>query len=252
MDSIPAVPGLLSIERHEEVALVTLRRPERRNALSIELRLELADAFGHLSRDGEVGCVVLTGAGAAFCSGMDTTQFGGDLEHRKQLVATSTVAFEAVGGCRRPIVAAINGPAIAGGFALALLCDLRIASASAIFGYPELPRGIPPSYAAARAVLPATVAQVLSLTGQLVKAEEAQRMGIVREVVEGDVVARGLELGQRIAGLPRKAVLETKRRTLLERRHLWGFLFEDEERVFRRALLGPEAVTAPKENGEAA
>ena len=252
MDSILRVAGLLSIERHDEVALVTLRRPERRNALSIELRLELADAFGHLSRDDEVGCVVLTGAGSAFCSGMDTTQFGGDLEHRKQLVETSTVAFEAVGECRRPIVAAINGPAIAGGFALALLCDLRIASSTAIFGYPELPRGIPPSYAAARAVLPATVAQELCLTGQLVEAEQAQRMGIVREVVEDDVVGRGLELAQRIAGLPRKAVLETKRRTLLERRHLWGFLFEDEERVFRRALLGPEAVTGPKENGEAA
>ena len=105
---------------------------------------------------------------------------------------------------------------------------------------------------AARAVLPATVAQELCLTGQLVEAEQAQRMGIVREVVEDDVVGRGLELAQRIAGLPRKAVLETKRRTLLERRHLWGFLFEDEQRVFRRALLGPEAVTGPKENGEAA
>jgi enoyl-CoA hydratase/carnithine racemase len=246
------VAGLLSIERHEEVALVTLRRPEKRNALSIELRLELADAFGRLSGDGGVGCVVLTGAGTAFCSGMDTTQFGGDLEHRKQLVETSTIAFEAVGECRRPIVAAINGPAIAGGFALALLCDLRIASSSAIFGYPELPRGIPPSYAAARAVLPATVAQELCLTGRLVKAEEAQKMGIVREVAEGDVVARGLELGQRIADLPRKAVLETKRRTLLERRHLWGFLFEDEQRVFRRALLGPEAASDSEENGEAA
>ena len=101
-------------------------------------------------------------------------------------------------------------------------------------------------------MLPATVAQELCLTGELVKAEEAQRMGIVREVVEGDVVARGLELGQRIAGLPRKAVLETKRRTLLERRHLWGFLFEDEQRVFRRALLGPDAVSDAEENGEAA
>jgi enoyl-CoA hydratase len=246
------VAGLLSIERHREVALVTLRRPERRNALSIELRIEVADAFGRLSGDADVGCVVLTGAGAAFCSGMDTTQFGGDLEHRKRLVETSTVAFEAVGGCRRPIVAAVNGPAIAGGFALALLCDLRIASTSATFGYPELPRGIPPSYAAARAVLPATVAQELCLTGQVVKAEEAQKLGIVREVVDGDVVARGLELGQRIADLPRKAVLETKRRTLLERRHLWGFLFEDEQRVFRRALLGPDAVPSSKENGEAA
>jgi enoyl-CoA hydratase len=244
------VAGLLSIEHQDEIALVTLRRPEKRNALSIELRLELAESFARLSEDDAVGCVVLTGAGSAFCSGMDTTQFGGTLEHRRQLVETSTVAFEAVGGCRRPIVAAINGPAIAGGFALALLCDLRIASSAGVFGYPELPRGIPPSYAAARAVLPATVAQELCLTGRLVRADEAQRLGIVRETVNGDVVARGLELARRIAGLPRKAVLETKRRTMLERRHLWGFLFEDEQRVFRRALLGSEAAT--EENGEAA
>jgi enoyl-CoA hydratase len=243
--------GLLSIERRGEVALVTLRRPEKRNALSIELRLEIADAFGHLSEDADVGCIVLTGAGPAFCSGMDTDQFGGDLEHRRQLVETSTVAFEAIGECRRPIVAAVNGPALAGGFALSLLCDMRIAAPTAVFGYPELPRGIPPSYAAARAVLPATVAQDLCLTGRLVKADEAQKLGIVREVVRGDLGRRALELAERIAGLPRKAILETKRRTLLERRHLWGFLFDDEQRVFRRALMG-DADEEPEQNGAAA
>jgi enoyl-CoA hydratase/carnithine racemase len=239
------LPGLLSIERLGEVALVTLRRPEKRNALSVELRVELAETFQGLSDDSAVGCVVLTGAGTAFCSGMDTTQFGGDLEHRRRLVETSTVAFEAVRECRRPIVAAVNGPAIAGGFALALLCDLRVGSPSAVFGYPELPRGIPPSYAAARAVLPATVAQELCLTGRLVEAPEAQRLGIVREIAPEDVVGRGMDLAERVAGLPREAVLETKRRTLLERRHLWGFLFEDERRVFRRALLGPDAESEP-------
>jgi enoyl-CoA hydratase/carnithine racemase len=243
------VPDLLSIERRGEIALVTLRRPEKRNALSIELRTELADAFGALSEDRSTGCVVLTGAGGTFCSGMDTSQFGGDRENRKRLVETSTVAFQAVGGCNRPVVAAVNGPALAGGFALSLLCDLRIATQTASFGYPELPRGIPPSYAAARAVLPATVAQELCLTGRIVRATEAQRLGIVREVVSGDVVPRALELAERIVGLPRKAVLETKRRTLLERRHLWGFLFDEEERVFRRALLGEEADA---ENGAAA
>jgi enoyl-CoA hydratase/carnithine racemase len=234
------VPDLLSIERRDEVALVTLQRPDKRNALSIELRLELADAFGALSGDDGIGCVVLTGAGGAFCSGMDTSQFGGDRANRERLVETSTLAFQAVGDCRRPIVAAVNGPALAGGFALALLCDLRIGSSSATFGYPELPRGIPPSYAAARAVLPATVAQELCLTGRVVKAAEAQKLGIVREVAQGDVVGRALELAARVAALPRDAILETKRRTLLERRHLWGFLFEEEERVFRRALLGEE------------
>jgi enoyl-CoA hydratase/carnithine racemase len=232
------VPDLLSIERQGEVALVTLRRPDKRNALSIELRRELADAFAGLSGDAGVGCVILTGAGSAFCAGMDVTQFGGDLANRRKLVETSTAAFEAVGNCSRPVIAAVNGPALAGGFALALLCDLRIAAESAEFGYPELPRGIPPSYAAARAVLPATVAQDLCLTGRIIRPAEALRLGVVREVVEGDVVERSLELAATIARLPREAVLETKRRTLLERRHLWGFLFADERRVFRRALLG--------------
>jgi enoyl-CoA hydratase/carnithine racemase len=101
-------------------------------------------------------------------------------------------------------------------------------------------------------VLPATVAQDLCLTGRLVEAEEAQKLGIVREVAKSDVVARGLELAERIASLPRRAILETKRRTLLERRHLWGFLFEDEQRVFKRALLGADAESGRQENGEAA
>ncbi len=235
------MPNLLSIERRGEVAVVTLRRPEKHNALSIELRLELGEAFGALSEDDGVGCIVLTGAGSSFCSGMDTSQFGGDLRNRERLVETSTLAFKAVGECHRPVVAAINGPALAGGFALALLCDLRVAAQSASFGYPELPRGIPPSYAAARAVLPATVAQELCLTGRIVRAAEAQRLGIVREVASGDVRTRALALAERVAGLPRAAILETKRRTLLERRHLWGFLFDEEERVFRRALLGEDS-----------
>jgi len=236
------VAGVLSIERRGAVALVTLHRPEKRNALSIELRVELADAFGRVSDDEEVGCVVLTGAGPAFCAGMDVTQFGGDREHKLRLVETSTLAFDAVGRCTRPVVAAVNGPALAGGFALALLCDLRIASEDATLGYPELPRGIPPSYAAARAVLPATVAQDLCLTGRIVDAAEALRLGVVREVAAGDVVERALKLAEQIAALPRDAVLETKRRALLEREQLWGFLFDEERRVFSRALLGEDAT----------
>lgn len=233
------MPELLSIERQGDVALVTLCRPEKRNALSIELREELRATFDALGRDSSVGCVVLTGSGTAFCSGMDTSQFGGSLENRRRLVETSTAAFEAVGDCIRPVVAAVNGPAVGGGFALALLCDLRIAGEQASFGYPELPRGIPPSYAAARAVLPATIAKDLCLTGRIVDAREALRLGIVREVSD-DVLARSLEVGEKVASLPRDAVLETKRRTRLERRHLWGFLFEEERKVFRRALLGDD------------
>jgi enoyl-CoA hydratase/carnithine racemase len=171
---------------------------------------------------------------------MDTTQFGGDLANRRRLIETSMLAFDAVGEAQRPVIAAVNGPAVAGGFALALLCDLRLASQDATFGYPELPQGIPPSYAAARAVLPATVAQELCLTGRIVQAPEAKKLGIIREISPGDVVSRAIHLATHIASLPRASVLETKRRTMLERKHLWGFLFEEERKAFRRALLGEE------------
>ena len=82
------------------MALLTLNRPEKRNALSIELRFEIAEAFEQLADDDDVVCLILTGAGSAFCSGMDTGQFGGDAENRRLLVESSAAAFEAWGGSR--------------------------------------------------------------------------------------------------------------------------------------------------------
>jgi enoyl-CoA hydratase/carnithine racemase len=235
------VPGLLSIERREAVALVTLQRPEKRNALSIDLRVELAEAFRALGDDHGVGCIVLTGAGSAFCAGMDVDQFGGDEEHKRRLVETSTGAFEAVGSCRRPVLAAVNGPALAGGFALALLCDLRIAASSATFGFPELPRGIPPSYASARAALGLGAAAEVTLTGRVFGAEEAKRLGAVNEVVpDEECVERSLEVAAAIGAAPRSATLETKRRILIDRERNFGALFSEETRVFREVLLGSE------------
>jgi enoyl-CoA hydratase/carnithine racemase len=235
--------GLLSIERRDEVALLTLQRPEKRNALSIDLRVELSEAFGRLGEDHGVGCIVLTGAGSAFCAGMDITQFGGDRAHKQRLVDTSTAAFEAVGSCPRPVIAAVNGPALAGGFALALLCDLRVAAETASFGFPELPRGIPPSYASARAALRPDVAAEITLTGRVFDAAEALRIGAVNEVVpESQVLERSLQLAAAIAAAPRHVTLETKRRILLDRRRDFGPLFAEEARLFRETLLasGPD------------
>jgi enoyl-CoA hydratase/carnithine racemase len=233
--------GLLSLERREDVAIVTLQRPEKRNALSIDLRVELAEAFAALGEDSGVGSVVLTGAGPAFCSGMDTTQFGGDRAHRERLVGTSIACFRAVGQCAKPVIAAVNGPALAGGFALALLCDMRLAAEQASFGFPELPRGIPPSYAAARAALPAPLAAELTLSGRLLDAAGALRMGIVGAVYPADeLIARAVELAGRIASGPREAIAETKRRILLDRDRTIGHLFEEEERMLREALLGDD------------
>jgi enoyl-CoA hydratase/carnithine racemase len=227
------------LERVERVAIVTLNRPEKRNALSIDLRLEAAEAFNGLGADDGVSCVVLTGAGPAFCSGMDTTQFGGDRRNRELLVESSTAAFSAIGRFPKPVIAAVNGPAVAGGFALALMCDMRIASQSARLGFPELPRGIPPAYAAARAALGAQLARELCLTGRMVDADEALRRGIVGAVhPDGELRAKALELATQVAAVPSFATLETKRRILIERERIFGPLFEEEERVFSEALLG--------------
>jgi enoyl-CoA hydratase len=236
---------LLSIEERDHVAVVTLERPEKRNALSIDLRIELKDAFEHLAGDDSIGCIVLTGAGTAFCAGMDTSQFGGDHENRRRLVETSTGAFRAVGQCIKPVLAGVNGPALAGGFALALLCDVRIASETATFGYPELPIGIPPSYASARAALSPAVARELCFTGRVIDAQEALRLGVVSEVCSAEELrARVLDLAEKIAGMPARAQRETKRRILLDGQRSWGELFAEEERVFRQTLLESEPDTA--------
>jgi enoyl-CoA hydratase/carnithine racemase len=233
--------GLLSLERSDEVAIVTLQRPEKRNALSIDLRVELAESFGSLGEDGEVGSIVLTGAGPAFCSGMDVTQFGGDRAHKERLFETSVACFRGIGSCPKPVIAAVNGPALAGGFALALLCDLRLASEGASFGFPELPQGIPPSYAAARAALPAPIAAELTLTGRVLDSIGAMRLGIVGAIHPAEeLMPRAIELAGRIASGPREAIAETKRRILLDRDRSFGQLFAEEERALREALLGAD------------
>jgi enoyl-CoA hydratase len=230
------VSGGLNVERDGAVAVLTLDRHEKRNALSIEMRFVLAEVLTALARDHSVGSVVVTGAGSAFCSGMDTSEFGGDFDNRRRIVDSSLRAFGALGEFPKPVVAAVNGPAIAGGFALALLCDIRVASSEARFGFGELPRGVPPSYAAARAALPAALARELSLTGRIVHSREAVSLGVASEVVEPEaMLGRALEVA-RASGGP--AGLVTKRRILREREQIYGRLFSDEAWELRQALLG--------------
>ena len=225
----------LAIERDGAVALLTLNRPEKRNALSIELRYELGELLTELASDEGVKGLLVTGAGSAFCSGMDTSQFGGDFENRRRIVDSSIAAFGGLGRFPKPVVAAVNGPAIAGGFALALLSDIRVASESARFGFGPLPPGVPPSYASARAALPAALARELALTGRIVQSGEALELGIVSELVEPEaLMPRALELARAAAG---PTGIVTKRRILLEREHLFGRLFLDEEWALRQALL---------------
>ena len=235
--------GLLSLERREDVAVVTLQRPEKRNALSLDLRVELTEAFGALGEDPDVGAVVLTGAPPAFCSGMDTTQFGGDREHRERLVETSISSFRAVANCGCPVVAAVNGAALAGGFALALLCDLRLASEPASFGFRSCRAGS--RQLRGRARRPAeTPAAELTLTGGCSTPSMPWGRGIVGAVYpEEELMPRAIELAGRMLG-PRSAITETKRRIMLDRDRTIGHLFDEEERLLREALLGDCADNA--------
>ena len=230
---------MLSVEPGDGFAVVTLERAEKRNALSIELRFELASALDDLAADDGVGCAVLTGAGSAFSSGMDTTQFGGDRENRMRLLESSERMFGTVARFPKPLIAAVNGHALAGGFALALLCDVRIGSSEARLGFSELARRhIPPSYAAARAALPPAAARDLCVTGRVLDAAEALALGVLSEVVEpAELMPRARELGAAIGAGP-QAAIETKRRVLLEGERTWMPLLEDETRVLRNALLG--------------
>jgi enoyl-CoA hydratase len=148
-------------------------------------------------------------------------------------------AFEAVALCPAPIVAAVNGPAVAGGFALALLCDIRIAGPAARFGFPELGRYVPPSFAAASAALAPALARDLSLTGRPVEADEALRLGVVREIAS-DPVARALEVAAQIAASPRSATRAVKARILHEGETTWRRGLEREYQELREALLAGE------------
>lgn len=213
---------------------LTLDRPDKRNALSIALREALAAALGEAVADDGVNAILLTGAGSAFCAGMDVTQFGGDRRHREQLLASSAAAFGALARCAKPTIAYINGPAIAGGFALALLCDVRVAAPTARMGFPELGRHIPPSYAAAHAALPESLARELCLTGRVLDAPEAERRGVVARL---GTLGDGLALAAQIAQAPPAVTREVKRRTLLAAEATWLRLLDDELEQLRAALL---------------
>jgi enoyl-CoA hydratase/carnithine racemase len=166
---------------------------------------------------------------------MDVTQFGGDRAHKEELVASSGACFDAIALFPKPLVAYLNGPAIAGGFALSLLCDVRVAALEARMGFPELGRQIPPSYAAARAALPDALARELCLTGRLLTAGEAQERGVISDI-GGLGAAQGI--ARLIASAPPAATREVKRRVLLAGETTWLALLEEEMGAMRSALLG--------------
>jgi len=219
------VPRFRSIrlESRDGIAVVTLHRPEARNAINLEVVNELRAAFDLAARDSATRALILTGAGtAAFASGADIRELLGR-RAADALRGINSSLFLEIERFPLPTIAAVNGYALGGGCELALACDLRIASESARFGQPEVGLGIIPA-AGATYRLPRLVgagrAQELILTGRIIDAEEALRIGLVNRVVPGD---RLLEEARATAALiARKGPLAVRAAKLALQAALYG------------------------------
>lgn len=199
------------------IATLTLDRPERKNALSIELRDRLADVLDALGADEAVRVVVLTGEGDVFSAGFDLKEFeqaATDAEFGERLWASSDRYHRTVLEFPLPILAAVNGPAIAGGFDLAVMCDIRVAARTARFSHPEVTFG-DVVYSPLHDLVGAAVARDLCFTGRTVDASEALGLRLVSRVVPGERLADVAgEVATQIARVPRALLLRTKAKAL--------------------------------------
>ena len=203
----------LLCEKTDKVATVTMNRPDKRNALSIALRNEIDRCLQELEGDDEVSCVVVTGNGPSFCAGFDTSEFASrDPDHVKAVGESSDRYHRRLAGFGKPLVAAVNGPAMGGGFDLAVLCDVRIASESAAFAHPEIKFGAPALFGPLREIIGGGLARDLCLTGRRIDAQEAYRIGLVSRVVPGDrLMEEALTVAKTIAEAPLPTLKLVKR-----------------------------------------
>ena len=220
--------GFVEVDRpHPEVTRITLNRPERMNAMAFDVMIPLKEALEEVSHDNDTRVVVLTGAGAGFCSGADL-ESSGVLPNIDGLTPTS-IARRAMGlledvvlAVRRmhhPVIGAINGPAIGGGMCLAMACDIRIASEAAYFRAAGINNGLTAAELGLGYLLPRAIgssrAFEIMLSGRDVDAQEASAIGMVSKVVEpGELFDSCYEVADRISGFSRVGVEVTKRMLL--------------------------------------
>ena len=204
----------LRVALQDRVAVLTLNRPETRNALTDEMREALVSALEWARSSEEVGAVLLTGAGQGFCSGADVRAMGGDADASaearfKTLVRRHTAMSATLRGMAKPSVAVLPGPAVGAGLALALACDLRVMSSDTFMMTGYVQRALSGDYGVAwllsRVVGPGRARQLL-LTGERVYADAALGMGLANEVTPAeDLQARGLALARQLAAGPQVA-----------------------------------------------
>jgi len=250
------------VTREGAVAIVTLNRPTARNAMSPEMMCRMADLFDELAADARVKSIVLTGSGdRAFCSGGDlnltlplltgarapSTEWDRRLMEDATILDRSSLRME---DFNKPVIAAVNGACLAGGFEILLATDIRIVAEHAIFGLPEVRHGLIP-FAGALVRLPRQIpyctAMQLMLTGEPIDAPTALRLGLVNAVLPtAEVLPHAIALAQRIADNGAVAVQRLKRTvqkasgaTLAE-----GFALEDESR--RVVMATSDAREGPR------
>lgn len=192
------------VEKRGAVAIITINRPEKRNALNIQTRAEGAAALEELAVDNSVRVVVITGAGdKAFIAGADIAEFAGRTAITQRDVMLSRSLFTAFESFPKPVIAMINGYCLGGGCELAMACDLRIAGESASFGQPEINLGIIPGGGGTQRLtrlVGETKAMELILTGEIIDARTAYSIGLVNIVVPAaDLEGKTMEIANRIA-----------------------------------------------------
>lgn len=208
----------LKFDLEPPLATITLNRPERRNAISAAMMEELVAALDEACAS-PARAVILTGAGRAFCSGMDLEALqalaaGQSQEQNLEDSRRMMRMFLGLYTCDRPLIAAVNGPAIAGGCGIATLCDFTLAVPEATFGYTEVRIGFIPALVSVFLVrqIGEKRARDLLLTGRIIKAEEALRLGLITEVVPGgQLLDRARELAATLAAASPTSLTRTKR-----------------------------------------
>lgn len=205
--------SLILIERQDSVAVVTLNRPEALNALSSGLRNAISDTFTELAEDSEVQVAVLTGAGRAFTVGLDLKELGGEVGPDSSV--SSRDLSEAIAAFNKPLIGAINGFAITGGFEIALMCDFLIASDQARFADTHARVGVVPGWGLSQR-LPRLIginrAKELSLTGNYLDARTACDWGLVNRVVSAEeLLPTCLQLARDIVSTDPETRSEIKR-----------------------------------------
>jgi len=227
----------IQAERQQRTGVITLHRPDKRNAISIAMRQEISACLGKWRDDPEVAVVIFTGAGDLFSAGFDLEEF----QHPEcfaELYQSSARYHREVWNFPKPTIAAVNGAAVGGGFDLATLCDLRLCADRAFFAHPEIKFGAPPIFTPLQMIVGHGPARDLCLTGRRINADEALRIGLVSEVVAaGTVLEKARQLADTLLEAPPET-LQYLKHVFLENGKDFEAAFQlEHDRAFKELIL---------------